>query len=178
MWKLDARIFGSFEESAPVSSFFDANNRAGNMGMRYALERRQYFSVFVLIVVLTIVFVGVRKQDLTDEPSYDTARERNDRPGFFAEHGLTRLNIAVEHYPPPGECRIWFLDIPAKVQSPAGDCKQLLKVIPAGAWLIHRSKKPANHASVIVYDPKKPGEVAVAVGVFNIDTETLIYEVR
>jgi hypothetical protein len=178
MWKLDARIFGSFEWSSTVSRCLEANSRSSNMGTRNAPQFRQYVSLFVLIVFLAFVFAGVRKHSLTNEPSYDTVRERNEHPGFFAEHGLTRLNISVEHYPSPGECRIWFLDLPANVQSPSGNCKHLLSVIPAGAWLIRRSKNPVNHASVTVYDTKKPGEVAVAIGVFNIDTDNLIYEVR
>ena len=27
---------------------------------------------------------------------------------YFHEHGYTRLNIPRGHYPPPGECRIWY----------------------------------------------------------------------
>jgi hypothetical protein len=147
------------------------------MGMRNALQRGQYLSLFVLILLLVFLFADVREHGLRGETSYDTLRERNG-PGFFAEHGLTRLNISEEHYPSPGQCRIWFLDLPANVQSPAGDCRQLLSVIPAGAWMIRRSKHPVNQASVTVFDSKKPGEVAVALGVFNIDTDTLVYELR
>ena len=152
-----------------MNSSLEANDRAGDRGLQSALH------ALLALIASLIVFAGV---SLTSEPLYDKGLERNERLGFFTEHGLTRLNISVGHYPPPGECRIWFLDVSANLQSPAGDCKELVSRMPAGAWLIRRWKHDVNHAHITVYDSKRPGEVAVAVGLFDLATGSLVFELK
>jgi hypothetical protein len=38
--------------------------------------------------------------------------------------------------PPPGKCRIWYPDRPPGQQPPPGDCYDLERHVPPGAWLI------------------------------------------
>lgn len=46
------------------------------------------------------------------------------------------VNIPEGHYPPPGECRIWYPDLPPGQQPPPGDCGDLRHRVPPGAILI------------------------------------------
>ena len=141
-------------------------------------QRVRSDALFVPIISLAfLIVVGVSRHGLFDEIRYDIAGT-SDRPGYFPEHGLTKLDISIEQYPGPGECRIWFRDLPADVQPPAGACKELASRMPAGAWLIRRRNDDVNHAQVTVYDTRRPGEVAVAVGVFDVGTGSLLRELR
>ena len=90
-------------------------------------------------------------------------REKDDRNSYFHRHGYTRLDIPKGHYPPPGECRIWFPDRPAGQQPPPGRCYR----VPAGAWLIRHPQDDAEHVHVVVYDDRRP-ETILAIGQFKI----------
>jgi Tfp pilus assembly protein PilF len=46
------------------------------------------------------------------------------------------IAIPRGHWPPPGQCRIWFPDRPAGHQPPPGSCKKLRKRVPSGAFLM------------------------------------------
>ena len=46
------------------------------------------------------------------------------------------LHVPEGHMPPPGECRIWYVDTPPGQQPPPGDCHYLQHHVPPGAVLI------------------------------------------
>jgi Tfp pilus assembly protein PilF len=46
------------------------------------------------------------------------------------------ISIPRGHWPPPGQCRIWFPDRPPGAQPPSGSCKKLRKRVPSGAFLM------------------------------------------
>ncbi len=54
-----------------------------------------------------------------------------------AGHGTLAAQIPPGHFPPPGECRIWFSDRPAGHQPPPGSCGTLKYNVPPGARLIY-----------------------------------------
>ena len=54
-----------------------------------------------------------------------------------ADHGTLAAQIPPGHFPPPGECRIWFSDRPAGHQPPPGPCGTLRYNVPPGARLIY-----------------------------------------
>jgi hypothetical protein len=82
---------------------------------------------------------------------------------YFYDHGYTRLDIPPGHYPPPGECRIWYPDRPPGHQPPPGKCG----AVPPGAWLIRHPHEVPGHVYVTVYESQRPGTVLV-VGEFEI----------
>ncbi|WP_434131741.1 hypothetical protein [Methylocaldum sp. GT1BB] len=88
---------------------------------------------------------------------------------YFHEHGYTRLDIPPGHYPPPGECRVWYPGRPAGHQPPPGQCHRLRAKVPPGAWLIRHPRDRADHVHVIVYDDYHPGTIRV-IGEFDIGT--------
>ena len=46
------------------------------------------------------------------------------------------ITIPRGHWPPPGQCRIWFADRPPGQQPPPDSCKKLRKRVPPGAVLM------------------------------------------
>lgn len=82
---------------------------------------------------------------------------------YFHEHGYASLDIPPGHYPPPGQCRIWFPDRPPGHQPPPGNCSR----VPPGAWVIRHAADNPGHAHVIVHDERRPENVRI-VGEFNI----------
>jgi hypothetical protein len=90
-----------------------------------------------------------------------------DRGSYFHQHGYTRLNIPKGHYPPPGQCRIWYPGKPPGHQPPPGNCNRLRAEVPPGAWLIRHPQEDRDHVHIAVYDERRPNTVLV-VGQFNI----------
>jgi hypothetical protein len=82
---------------------------------------------------------------------------------YFHQHGYTQLNIPPGHFPPPGECRIWFPGRPPGQQPPPGDCRR----VPPGAWVIRHPRDLPGRVHVAVYEPS--GAVSLrAIGEFEI----------
>lgn len=88
---------------------------------------------------------------------------------YFHEHGYAHLDIPPGHYPPPGECRIWYPDRPAGHQPPPGDCGH----VPPGAWVIRHPRDLPGRVHVDVYEPGYPGRVHV-IGEFDIGSGQFI----
>ena len=91
----------------------------------------------------------------------------NDRDSYFHKNGYTHLNIPKGHYPPPGQCRIWYPDKPAGHQPPPGNCRQLRNQVPPGAWIIHHPSSGPQHIRVDVYDHQHRGQIMIS-GEFDL----------
>lgn len=118
------------------------------------------------------------KSEFRNDRDDDKSRkERDDRSGsrsgvresYFRDRGYTRLDIPPGHYPPPGECRVWFPDRPAGQQPPPEGCR----IVPPGAWAIRHPADRPDHVHVVVYEPERPGSV-YAVGEFEIGSGGLV----
>ena len=46
------------------------------------------------------------------------------------------VHIPPGHYPPPGQCRVWYPDRPPGHQPPPGPCHVLQHQVPPGAILV------------------------------------------
>ena len=49
---------------------------------------------------------------------------------------IPSLHIPEGHMPPPGQCRIWYVDLPPGQHPPPGDCHDLKYHVPPGAVLV------------------------------------------
>ena len=47
-----------------------------------------------------------------------------------------QFRVSEGHMPRPGECRIWYPDVPPEQQSPPGRCINLERRVPPGAILV------------------------------------------
>jgi hypothetical protein len=134
----------------------------------------------LLTVIIFATSPALRADEGKDESGKGKEREsyrhrpherQHDRGNtYFHRDGYTHLDIPAGHYPPPGECRIWYPDRPAGHQPPPGKCSSR---VPAGAWLIRHPANNPDHVHVVVYEPNRPGVVQV-VGEFNIGTGVFV----
>lgn len=139
--------------------------------------RRSWLLVLPAVLVL-VGFATVFADEGKDESGKGKGRKsssaerqgkKNGQDTYFHRHGYTRLNIPAGHYPPPGECRIWYPDRPAGQQPPPTGCSQ----VPPGAWVIRHPQDNPDHVHVTVFDPQRPGAVLV-VGEFNIGSGVFV----
>ncbi len=49
-------------------------------------------------------------------------------------------NVPPGHYPPPGHCRVWFIDRPPGQQPPPRPCQVLLGRIPFGSFVLYGAR--------------------------------------
>jgi hypothetical protein len=57
-----------------------------------------------------------------------------------AEPAARVLRVPKGHYPPPGECRLWYPGRPPGHQPPPAKCEQLLGHVPRGTFILYREK--------------------------------------
>ena len=62
------------------------------------------------------------------------------------------LPIPLGHLPPPGECRIWYINRPAGQQPPPVQCNSVGAAIPRNTWLIERRADDPGLVYLYVYD--------------------------
>jgi hypothetical protein len=140
----------------------------------------QVTKLITLFVVPTICWIGSAFADSGKNESGKGKREHLaveirdvGRDSYFHRRGYTRLQIPKGHYPPPGECRIWYPDRPAGHQPPPGNCRSLRVQVPPGAWLIRHPDDDPEHVHISVYDDRRPGVVSV-IGQFKIGTGVFV----
>lgn len=96
---------------------------------------------------------------------------------YFHREGHTELEIPPGHYPPPGECRIWYPGRPPGQQPPPGTCGRLRGRVPRGAWLIEHPADTPEEVHVVVYDRVRPRRIVV-VGVFDLESRRFVRELE
>jgi hypothetical protein len=115
------------------------------------------------------------RDDHRDERRWENAqRDYHDhddhgRTTWFHDHGYSRLKIPARYYPAPGQCRLWYPDLPAWRQPAAQwNCGPA----PRGAWVIHRPRNDARHVNIVVNEPDYYGSQLI--GEFDIGSGTYI----
>jgi hypothetical protein len=136
---------------------------------------------YVIQIALVLIFFS-SSSAIADEgkdesgkgrPSKEAYRQQGDNSSYFHENGYDRLKIPKGHYPPPGECRIWYPERPAGQQPPPGKCDELANRVPPGAWLMHHPADDPEHVRVNVYDEHRSGKIHVT-GEFEIGSGSFV----
>lgn len=65
--------------------------------------------------------------------------DRDRREG--ERYGGRTLGIPRGHYPPPGECRIWYPGRPPGQQPPPARCERLVGRVPYGAFILYNDRE-------------------------------------
>lgn len=82
-----------------------------------------------------------------EQDAYRGDRERG--PGF----------IPPGHYPPPGECRVWFAGRPPGQQPPPEPCDRLYGTLPYGSFLLYNEKAWDTKYDWRTYERRNPRSV-------------------
>lgn len=89
----------------------------------------QLFDVRVTFEATPVVRAGVLVVTIPAErPSGGVTVRPRDAETF---------RIPPGHYPPRGQCRIWVPNRPPGLQSPPGNCSDLERRVPPGAYLVY-----------------------------------------
>jgi hypothetical protein len=67
------------------------------------------------------------------------------------------------HYPPPGQCRIWYAGRPPGRQPPPARCETLVGRVPYGAFLLHNGKAWDTEYEWRREETRRPGSVPAVV---------------
>jgi hypothetical protein len=112
--------------------------------------------------------------DKYDRDVQDKSRRERSSPYFHGRY--SRLDIPYGHYPPPGQCRVWFPERPPGQQPPPENCRSI-RSVPRGAWLIRRPHDDARHVYV---NARSNIERAIldVIGIFDIVTGALVRELE
>lgn len=81
-------------------------------------------------------------------------RERDGRENPRALRGVPK-----GHYPPPGECRIWYPGRPPGHQPPPARCGSLVGRVPVGAFLLYNDKAYDTEYDWRRQESRRPGTV-------------------
>lgn len=72
-------------------------------------------------------------------------------------------DVPPGHYPPPGECRIWYAGRPPGQQPPPARCESLVGRVPYGAFLLYNRKAWDTEYDWRREESRRPGSVPDAV---------------
>lgn len=120
------------------------------------------FAICYLIASVSLADEG-KDESGKGKKRLETQDKRGGKGSYFHERGYTCLDIPKGHYPPPGECRIWYPGRPAGQQPPPGECSRLRAEIPSGspmlissetAWktqLLNFDRARSHHSCVICW---------------------------
>ena len=89
------------------------------------------------------------KHERYEEKKHGRGDERGHKESYFRKHGHSRLHIPHEHYPPPGECRIWYPDRHRGHKPERINCGM---IPPQGAWLLHHPSKHQGYLNIKIYE--------------------------
>ena len=86
----------------------------------------------------------------------DDDRDRDRQPRVLRD-------VPPGHYPPPGECRIWYLGRPPGQQPPPTGCDRLRGRVPYDAFILYNGKGWDTRYNWRQHERRNPGSVPEAI---------------
>src|SRR5262245_32619823 len=80
-------------------------------------------------------------------------------PSENANAGRTIVKVPPGHYPPPGQCRVWYQGRPPGKQPRATRCDDLVGTVPHGAIVLYNAKAWDTRVDWRGRAKKNPGSV-------------------
>jgi hypothetical protein len=123
------------------------------------------YAIWVMVGALALGGCGPRIVSGTPVPRNPNGRVavrggNENRGGGI--HGRS-IHIPPGHYPPPGECRIWYPSSPPGHQPPPGRCERLVGRVPFGAFLLYNDRAWDTEYDWRREESRRPGSVPVIV---------------
>lgn len=75
------------------------------------------------------------------------------------ENARSLGEVPPGHYPPPGECRIWYVNRPPGHQPPPARCGSLVGRVPFGAFLLYNGSAWDTEYDWHRHETRRPGSV-------------------
>jgi hypothetical protein len=69
------------------------------------------------------------------------------------------LRVPPGHYPPPGQCRVWYTGRPPGKQPPPARCETLVANVPRGAFVLYNARAWDTRYDWRGHSKKNPGSV-------------------
>ena len=119
-----------------------------------------------LPALLALLVVQACSVAVTNDPPAPTASaSRGEGQG----RGRGKIGVPPGHYPPPGQCRLWYEGRPPGRQPRAGSCDRVIAEAPAGATVLYR---PTSDRRVIHQRVIDPVRVGVVISIIVFDAES------
>lgn len=123
-----------------------------------------------LVLALAVLVAGCSQSSIggLPIPSPDRARLPGSSPEVVvvgkgqargAHAGPRGLKVPPGHYPPPGQCRLWYPGTPPGEQPKPAPCGQLRGRVPAGAFILYNSRAWDADYDWRVHERRSPGSV-------------------
>ena len=96
-----------------------------------------------------------------DDPSGNVVVVADREGRSRSSRGLT--NVPPGHYPPPGECRLWYLGRPPGQQPPPAPCGSLSGSVPLGTFILYGAEPWDTQYDWARRERETPGSVPGAV---------------
>jgi hypothetical protein len=90
--------------------------------------------LLMTVVIVVLAGCGGKRQQFQTGPSRTLAVD-NTRSS-----ARSIGPVAASNYPPPGQCRVWYLGRAAGQQPKAAACETLLGRVPRGTFVMYESK--------------------------------------
>jgi hypothetical protein len=88
----------------------------------------------------------------------------NDQDRGNGANGVARtLHVPKGHYPPPGQCRVWYEGRPPGHQPAPGRCEQFIGKVPAGAFILYNDRAWDARYDWGRHSRRNPGAVPVII---------------
>lgn len=85
--------------------------------------------------------------------------QRDGRGQGGGEYARSPGEVPPGHYPPPGECRIWYVNRTPGHQPPPARCESLVGRVPFGAFLLYNDKAWDTEYDWRAQERRRPGSV-------------------
>ncbi|MBW3629981.1 MAG: hypothetical protein KY464_11875 [Gemmatimonadetes bacterium] len=93
----------------------------------------------------------------------DDRDDRDDRDGRGGVAGARRLGVPKGHYPPPGECRVWYPGTPPGQQPPPAKCDRLVGRVPVGAFVLYNDREWDTSYDWTAHERRQRGSVPAVI---------------
>lgn len=109
-----------------------------------------------LALMSVLLLGGCTRVVLVPDPSPDVVVVNDER----GDQGVARaLHVPRGHYPPPGECRLWYEGRPPGQQPAPGRCERFIGRVPAGAFILYNDKAWDTRYDWRRHSRRNPGTV-------------------